>query len=268
MRRIKVGVSIYPQHCGIEVLRGAWREAEQIGVDSIWTWDHFFPLTGDPQGRHFECWVLLAAMASDTTRPTIGPLVSCVSYRNPDLLADMARTVDHLAKGRLVLGLGAGWFEKDYREYGYEFRTAKERIEYLGQSIERIRSRLERLNPPPLGQIPLLIGGSGERLMLRLVAQHADAWNTFGPVANFQRKADVLDNWCRHFRRDPAEIERTVLIQGLATDAWKRELDQLPYYVEASATHFILGLGYPFEMEPVRAFVEAAAELNRTRNNR
>jgi probable F420-dependent oxidoreductase len=263
MTQLKVGVSLYPQHCSVEDLRSAWREAEQIGADSCWVWDHFFPLTGDPDGRHFECWSLLACMAADTTRVSIGPLVSCVSYRNPDLLADIARTVDHISKGRLVLGLGAGWFEKDYNEYGFEFETRGGRLDALEAACRRIKERLAKLNPGPLGPIPILIGGSGEKKALRIVASQADAWNTFGPIDNFKRKADILRDWCSHVGRDPAEIEKTVLIQTFGSaDALGRELKSIESYVEAGADHLILGIGHPFDLGPLRDFVDAARDFN------
>src|SRR4051812_31891735 len=220
---IRIGVQLQPQHADYAQIRDAVRRAEDAGVDVIFNWDHFFPLNGDPDGKHFECWTMLGAWAEQTSRVQIGALVPCNSSRNPQLLADMARTVDHISGGRLILGIGSGWFEHDYTEYGYEFGTAPSRLRDLDRAMPLIEQRLARLNPPPVQEpLPIMIGGGGEQVTLRIVAQYADMWNGFGDPERAAHKCGVLDSWCERVGRDPGEIER--LIGGIDS------VDQLDAY--------------------------------------
>jgi probable F420-dependent oxidoreductase len=243
-----VGVQLHPQATTYVEIRDAWRRAEAAGVDSIWTWDHFFPLYGDPAAPHFEGWTLLTAMAADTERAKLGMLVTCNSYRNPELLADMARTADHVSGGRMYLGIGAGWFERDYAEYGFEFGTAPDRLRKLRDDLPRLKTRLGVLNPAPLGPLPILVGGSGEKVTLKLTAQYADAWNSFGPPETFAHKNAVLNRWCDELGRDPLEIERTV---GIGPD----DVDQLDEFLAAGATHLIVMVGHPYELGAVEQLI-------------
>jgi probable F420-dependent oxidoreductase len=248
MTRIRVGVQLHPQHTSYPMYAEAVRRAEDAGVDTIWTWDHFFPLYGDRDGRHFEGWTLLAAMATLTSRAEVGCLVACNSYRNPNLFADMCRTIDHISGGRLICGIGAGWFERDYDEYGYEFGTPASRLKALGASLPAIKARWGKLNPPPLRDIPILIGGGGEKVTLRLTAQHADMWNSFGPPEKYRHKNGVLNDWCAQVGRDPAAIERTVSVQT-------GDLGDLDAFVAAGAQHIIVELGAPFDAAPLKRLV-------------
>jgi probable F420-dependent oxidoreductase len=242
---MKIGVQLHPQATSLNDIRAAWRAADAMGVDSIWVWDHFYPLYGDPDAAHFEAYTLLAAMAADTCHAQIGALVTCYSYRNANLLADMSRTIDHISNGRFVLGIGSGWFERDYDEYGYEFGTAPGRLKSLGEGIPVIKERLSRLNPGPVnGSIPLMIGGSGEKVTLRLTAEHADMHNTFGPVDHFRGKMEVLDRWCAELGRDPRAIERTVATRP-------DDLVNLSAYEDAGADHVIVMTGNPYDLSAV-----------------
>lgn len=253
--RVRVGVQIQPQHCTIDELRAAWEAADTMGVDSIWTWDHFYPLYGEKDGPHYEGWSLLAAMAVTTQQARFGMLVTCNTYRNPELLVDMARTVDQLSHGRLILGLGAGWFERDYREYGYDFGTAPGRLRALRDALPRIEARRAKLNPPPAGDLPILIGGGGEKVTLRLVAEHAQLWNGFGPPSQFAHKSAVLDEWCEKLGRDPKTIERTALINP--PDVTEETVAE---WLAAGAEHLIIGLGAPFDLDPVQRLLALARD--------
>jgi probable F420-dependent oxidoreductase len=248
-RPIRIAVQIQPQHADYADVRRAVTAAEEAGVDIVMNWDHFFPISGPRDGKHFECWTMLGAWAEATSRVEIGALVTCNSYRNPDLLADMARTVDHISDGRLILGIGSGWAERDYREYGYEFGTAGSRLDDLADALPRIERRWSRLDPPPTRRIPVLIGGSGERKTMRLVAKHADIWHSFSDASDLPRKSKVLEDWCAQVGRNPAEIERSVNVRRSPVEVADALLD-------AGATLFVVSLRGPaFDLGPTREWV-------------
>ena len=256
-RPARVGAQLQPQHAEYPTIRRAAAQAEEIGVDVIFNWDHFYPLRGDPDGLHFECWTMLGAWAEATEQVEIGALVTCNSYRNPDLIADMARTVDHISDGRLILGIGAGWFEKDYDNYGYEFGTAGGRLNALGEALPRIEKRLAALNPAPTRDIPLLIGGGGEKKTLRHVARHADIWHGFGDADTVRHKHAVLDEWCSTLGRDPGEIERSAAV---AVDGGTERAAEL---YDVGTRLFTVGISGPdFDLAPVRDLVAWRDEVN------
>ena len=256
---IRIGAQLQPQHASYADIRRACAELEELGVDVLFNWDHFFPLSGDPDGLHFECWTMLAAWAEATERVELGALVTCNSYRTPALLADMARTVDHISAGRLILGIGSGWFERDYAEYGYEFGTAGGRLDALARDLPLIRSRWAQLNPAPTRDIPVLIGGGGERKTLRIVAEHATIWHGFGSPDTIAHKHRVLDEWCARIGRDPNEIERSA---GVAPTPGRLPEDVGDYAASAQSLYdvgtrlFTVGLNGPdYDPGPVRDLV-------------
>jgi probable F420-dependent oxidoreductase len=252
IRPVRIGLQLQQQHADYPAIRNAVHEAEDLGADIVFNWDHFYPLYGPDDDKHLECWTMLGAWAEQTSRVQIGALVTCNSYRNPELLTDMARTVDHISGGRLILGIGSGWFQRDYDEFGYEFGTAPSRLRDLDAAMPRIHARMAKLHPPPVrNPMPIMIGGSGEQVTLRITAQHADIWNGFGDPERAAHKCAVLDDWCRRVGRDPAEIERS--IGGIREEA----LPYLDGYLEVGVTHLIMGISGPeWDLSLLRRLVE------------
>jgi probable F420-dependent oxidoreductase len=252
MAKFRVGYQIHPQHCTIDQIREAYRNADSLGVDVLYAWDHMYPLYGDPDGVSYASTPILAGMAVETKRAQLGALVSSVGYRNPEYYAYEVWTMNRLSHGRAILGIGAGWFERDYQEYGYEFGDAPARLRRLGLDLPRMRARLEKLSPPTPHRVPIMIGGGGEKVTLRLVARHADMWNTFPPADEYARKNAILDDWCERVGRDPAEIERTVSINA---DMVESDIDAL---LGAGAQHLILRGMQPFDMAPLERLIARA----------
>lgn len=213
-----------------------WQEAEALGFDTVWVTDHF--ITGEEPEQDlepiFEAWTAIAALAMTTTTIRFGVMVTGNTYRNPALLAKQAATVDHISNGRLILGVGAGWWEREHAAYGYDFPSNRELVDRFEEALE-IMTRLQEderatvkgryywvddapFEPKPVQRphIPLLIGASGPR-MLRLTAKYADEWNTRGPVDQVAPRLHALDEACRAIGRDPGEILRSIWPHG---DPW------------------------------------------------
>ena len=206
-RPVRIGAQLAPQHANYRTIRDTVSELEDAGVDILFNWDHFFPLSGEPDGLHFEAWTMLGAWAEQTSRVEFGTLVNCNSYRNANLQADMARTLDHISGGRFIFGTGAGWFERDYDEYCYEFGTPGSRIGALSRDLPVIEDRWSKLNPAPTRKIPIMIGGGGVKKTLRIVAEHADIWHSFSSPGVLTEKLEILGAHGEAVGRDIGEIE-------------------------------------------------------------
>lgn len=257
---VRLGVQLQPQHATYSEIRDAVLRFEDMGVDILFNWDHFFPLFGDPDGAHFESWTMLAAWAEQTERVEFGALVNCNSYRNPDLQADMARTIDHIsakgAEGRFIFGTGSGWFERDYDEYGYEFGTAGSRLNDLGDGLARVTTRWAKLNPAPTRHIPILIGGKGEQKTLRFVARHADIWHSFVDAEEISHKLEVIERWADTEGTDVSGLTVSNELKG-------RDAATADELYAAGTRMFTLGVDGPdYDTEIVRTWLNWRDEKN------
>jgi alkanesulfonate monooxygenase SsuD/methylene tetrahydromethanopterin reductase-like flavin-dependent oxidoreductase (luciferase family) len=223
---VKFGALCWNQYTSWSDLREAGIRADRLGFDSLWTWDHLYPIVGDHEGPIFEGYLTLAAWAEATERATVGLMVGANPFRNPALVAKMVTTLDHISNGRAVLGIGAAWFETEHLGLGIEFGGSPgERLRWLDEALPILRGMLdgrrpsggprypvqEALNEPaPIqAHLPILIGGGGERKTLRMVARYADANNLGGGFENVKRKDEILRRHCEEVGRDESEIERT-----------------------------------------------------------
>jgi F420-dependent oxidoreductase-like protein len=225
---LKLGVLAWNQYTDWPSLRDVGVLVDELGYDSLWTWDHLYPIVGDPDGPMFEGYMTLAAWAALTERVTLGLMVGANTFRNPALVAKMVTTLDHISDGRAYLGIGGAWFETEHAAFGIPFGSSPgERLRWFDEAVELIRGMLDdeqasargrfyhasgvRNVPSPLQQrLPILIGGSGERKTLATVARYADAWNTGGDLERVRHKDAVLRQWCEEVGRDESEIERTL----------------------------------------------------------
>ncbi len=227
MSDLRLGALCWNQYTDWPSLLAAGIRAEELGYESLWTWDHLYPIVGSSDGPIYEGWLTLAAWAQATERIRIGLMVGANTFREPALTAKMATTLDHISGGRATLGVGGAWFEEEHEAYGIEFGDGfPERLRWLAEALPIMRGMLRgerptakgnryhakavRNDPPPIQKrLPLLIGGGGEQVTLKLVAKYADANNLGGGIDKVRHKEEVLLRHCEAVGRDPKEIERT-----------------------------------------------------------
>jgi F420-dependent oxidoreductase-like protein len=308
---VRFGIQTGQQNLSWRELLDIWTAADSWGYDSLWLFDHFYPIFTDPGGPCHEGWTALAALAHATRLARVGHLVSGNTYRNPCLLAKMAVTVDHISAGRLNLGLGAGWFQLEHDSLGYEYPSVGRRLAALDESC-RILKRMMRGEsvtfegshyrvhdahavPGPIqnGGPPLMIGGSGRKVLLRIVAEHADMWNSFGPPSQMKELVDVIRAHGDRLGRDTDQIEKSVAMPlcystdadrqnaacqmlahayGLSPEQARRQimigsrdecLERIAAYRAAGISHFIFLCFAPVFVDELQAFSEEVAPAAR-----
>jgi F420-dependent oxidoreductase-like protein len=281
-----------------------WRKADTWGYHSLWAFDHFYPIFVDPEGPCLEGLTTLAALAQATTRARVGHLVLGNTYRHPAITAKAACTLDHISGGRFNLGIGAGWFELEHTTLGIDFKTVGGRLQALDESLRIIKGMFTQDRttvqgkhysvadaiclPKPLQKPhpPIMIGGTGEKVLLRIVAQHADMWNAFAGPAEMQRLGAIIDRHGETVGRDTSEIERTIMMPLCYTDDPDRQamvcnvmamtrqttpdqvreqimlgtkqqcLDTVERYRKVGVTHFIFMMFAPYFLDEIQAFAE------------
>jgi F420-dependent oxidoreductase-like protein len=301
---IRFGLQTGQQLVEWSALLDLWQRADDWGYDSLWAFDHFYPIFVDPKGPCLEGWTLVAALAQATLRARVGHLVSGNTYRNPCVLGKMAATVDHVSGGRLNLGIGAGWFELEHRSFGIDFKTVPERLEALEESLQILKGLFTQEKatfrgrhytvtdamclPAPLQKPhpPIMIGGTGRKVLLRIVAQYADMWNAAGSPDEMAELIGVIERHAERIGRDHTAIEKTVMLPLCYRAPKDREefvcqlvaqmrqttpararaaimigsqqecIDTVERFALAGVTHFIFMLFTPYFREDLEAFAE------------
>ncbi|HEY3524140.1 MAG TPA: LLM class flavin-dependent oxidoreductase [Candidatus Limnocylindrales bacterium] len=309
MADVKLGALCWNQYTDWPSLLEAGLRAERLGYDTLWTWDHLYPIVGDPHGPNFEGWLTITTWAARTERVRIGLMVGANPYREPSLVAKMATTLDHISGGRAILGIGAAWFQGEAHDFGFEFGSGPgERLRWLRDALPIMRGMLDgtepsarpesryrashvRNDPPPVQpHLPICVGGGGEKVTLRLVAQYADMNNVGGGLETVRHKEEVLRQHCEEIGRDPAEIERTsnigsVVIRDSAAEAERvgrvayernrvprfptdhprgtpeQVAEQLAPYLDLGYYHLISGFPAPYDEESMTRFVTEVKPL-------
>jgi F420-dependent oxidoreductase-like protein len=276
--KLRFGVQTAPQHVTYNDVLQVWKEADELGFDTAFVFDHFIPIYSDPSGPCLEGWTLLSALAAQTQKVRVGVLVTGNTYRHPALLAKMAATVDHISHGRLILGMGAGWFELEHKAYGIPFSTVGGRARRLGEAVEVIRLLFTQEKSTFTGKYyqlkdavfepkavqkpypPILIGGMGPKLIQPLAARYANIWHFFVSGDEPERAKQVCANFdeiCRQVGRDPAQVERSISLRppqlsGAAGEVRRR----VQALADAGIQHFIISLPQPYNREVLRRFAK------------
>ena len=234
--RVRFGIQTPNQGTTWDDIVATWKEADALGYDSAWVFDHFIPIFGDQEGPCLEGWTLLAALAAETNHLQVGVLVTGNTYRNPALLAKMATTVDQVSHGRLALGIGAGWFERDHTAYGFTFGTPHERARKLGEALQVItklwsedhptfQGKYYRLDHAPFAprnvqkpHPPIIVGGQGKDWIIPLVARYADGWNAVSGVTpdGIRERRRIIEDECKRIGRTPCPSYVSVLLPLVA----------------------------------------------------
>ena len=308
MTDIRLGANCWNQYTDWPSLLAAGRRIDGLGYDTLWTWDHLYPIVGSHEGPILEGWSVITAWAMATERVRIGLMVGANTFREPSLTAKLATTLDHISGGRAILGIGGAWFETEHEAYGLPFGDGfPERLRWLGEALPimrgmlhgeeptangpRYRAKAVRNEPPPIQErLPILIGGGGEQVTLKLVARYGDANNVGGGIDNVRRKEAVLLQHCETVGRNPSEIERTtgigtVVIRNTREEALRvqREIferngkaklwvDQpvgtvddvaqmLAPFVELGYRHLIAGFPSPYDEESQTRLVQEVKPL-------
>jgi len=305
---VKLGALCWNQYTDWPSLLAAGERADRLGYDTLWTWDHLYPIVGSDDGPIMEGWLTLAAWAQATERIRIGLMVGANTFREPALTAKMATTLDHISNGRAILGIGGAWFETEHEAYGIAFGDGfPERLRWLGEALPIMRGMLHgerptatgpryaakavRNDPMPIQEhLPIVIGGGGEQVTLKLVARYGDANNVGGGIANVKRKDAILVQHCETVGRDPAEIERTtglgtVVIRDSRADAervqreiaarnggaeiWKDQpvgtpedvAEKIAPFLDIGYRHLIAGFPSPYDEETMTRFATQVRPL-------
>ena len=303
-QKLHFGITTPQHHVTYEELRRVWQAAEDLGYDSAWLFDHFLPITGDVEGPCLEGMVTVAALAVQTQRLRVGMMVLGNTYRHPALVANMASTLDIVSGGRLELGMGAAWYRLEHSGYGIPFPPVGRRLRMLGESLQVLKllwtepkvnfqgryytltDALCQPKPVQKPHPPLWVGGAGERLTLRVVAEHADGWDTMAPLQEYSHKLRVLGDHCRAVGRDVNAIRKAIhFVLGIdsdrarakekAVDAFVRFgvpaeeaqqaaiigtphecVETLREYVDLGVSHFIVEMRPPHDYRALELFAE------------